>query len=136
MKLISNPSNGWCNFDVVNFHGTPSYLTDAPIDTLNAFIEYHKTGMGMAWYDEEGTEFTLVLTPYSFFIIEEKDEAKLYDFTFKIDIETLEKDLIKELKEYIDEWSKFIPCPSKSEVEEHKNEINKKISELEEVMKN
>ena len=134
MKLISNPINGWCNFDIVNFHGTPSYLTDVPVDILNAFIQYHKTGMGMAWFNEEGTEFTLVLTPYSFFVIEERDEPKLYDFSFKVDIKNLEKDLLHELKNNIDEWAKFFSYVDDSAVKKHKNEINKKILELEEIL--
>ena len=79
--MISNPKYGWCNFDLKVFHGTPSYLTDVPVDLLNAFIQYHTTGTGIAWFDEEGTEFTLVITPYSLFIIEEKNEPVLYDFS-------------------------------------------------------
>ena len=70
--MISNPKHGWSNFDLKTFHGTPSYLTDVPVDLLNAFIQYHLTGTGVAWFDEEGAEFTLVITPHSLFIIEEK----------------------------------------------------------------
>lgn len=38
--MISNPKHGWSNFDLRVFHGTPSYLTDVPVDLLNAFIQY------------------------------------------------------------------------------------------------
>lgn len=65
--MISNPKHGWSNFDLKAFHGTPSYLTDVPVDLLNAFIQYHTTGTGIAWFDEEGTEFTLVITPYAIY---------------------------------------------------------------------
>ena len=57
--MISNPKNGWCNFDLKSFHGTPSYLTNVPIDLLNAFIQYHATGVGIAWFDEEGAEYEI-----------------------------------------------------------------------------
>ena len=67
--MITNPEYGWCNFELGNFKGTPSYLTDVPVDLLEAFIEYHTKGMGAAWFDDEGAEFTLVITPYSLFII-------------------------------------------------------------------
>ena len=63
--MISNPKHGWCNFKLGTFEGTPSYLTDVPIDILTAFIDYHNKGCGVIWFDEEGTEFTLVITPYS-----------------------------------------------------------------------
>ena len=49
--------------------GIQLYLTDVPVDLLNAFIQYHETGAGAVWFDEEGTEFTLVITPYALFII-------------------------------------------------------------------
>ena len=51
--MISNPKHGWSNFDLKVFHGTSSYLTDVPVDLLNAFIQYHTTGTGIAWFDEE-----------------------------------------------------------------------------------
>lgn len=33
--MISNPKNGWCNFKLGDFEGTPSYITDVPIDLLD-----------------------------------------------------------------------------------------------------
>ena len=36
-------------------------------------------GRAMVWFDEEGSEFTLVMNPYSIFIIEEKEESVLHD---------------------------------------------------------
>lgn len=34
-------------------------------------------GQGMAWFNEEGAEFTLVINPYSLFIIEEKKRVNI-----------------------------------------------------------
>ena len=79
--MISNPKAGWCYFKLRTFEGSPSYLTDIPVELLEAFIDYHTKGTGIAWFDEEGTEFTLVLTPYSLFIIEERDKLILHDFS-------------------------------------------------------
>ena len=59
--MISNPKHRWSNFDLKAFHGTPSYLIDVSVDLLNAFIQYRTTGTGIAWFDEEGTEFTLII---------------------------------------------------------------------------
>lgn len=43
--MISNPKHGWCNFKLRTFEGTPSYLTDVPIDLLTAFIDLNEKGM-------------------------------------------------------------------------------------------
>ena len=112
-----------------NFEGTPSYLTDAPIDLLNMLINYHTKGHGMVWFDEEGTEFTLVLTPYSLFIIEEKDKPILYDFS-EMKIGNLEKELIEDIEKDLVGWSEFITDEDKEEVMQHRNEIRQKIAML------
>lgn len=130
--MISNPKYGWCDFDLKSFHGSPSYLTDAPVDLLNAFIQYHTTGTGMAWFDEEGTEFTLVITPYSLFVIEEKDKPVLHDFS-EIKINNLEKELIEDIEEDLIGWSEFITNDDREEVIMHRDEIRNKIALLKEL---
>lgn len=130
--MISNPKHGWSNFDLKVFHGTPSYLTDVPVDLLNAFIQYHTTGTGIAWFDEEGTEFTLVITPYSLFVIEEKDKPVLHDFS-EIKINNLEKELIEDIEKDLIGWSEFIISDDREEVIMHRNEIRNKIAMLKEL---
>ena len=131
--MISNPKHGWSNFDLKTFHGTPSYLTDVPVDLLNAFIQYHTTGTGIAWFDEEGTEFTLVITPYSLFIIEEKDEPVLHDFS-EINIGNLEKELIEDIEKDLTGWSEFITSDDREEVIMHRDEIRNKIAMLKKII--
>ena len=131
--MISNPKYGWCNFDLKVFHGTPSYLTDVPVDLLNAFIQYHTTGTGIAWFDEEGTEFTLVITPYSLFIIEEKNEPVLHDFS-EIKINNLEKELIEDIEKDLIGWSEFITSDDREEVIMHRDEIRNKIAMLKKII--
>lgn len=130
--MISNPKHGWSNFDLKVFHGTPSYLTDVPVDLLNAFIQYHTTGTGIAWFDEEGTEFTLVITPYSLFVIEEKDKPVLHDFS-EIKINNLEKELIEDIEKDLIGWSEFITSDDREEVIMHRDEIRNKIAMLKEL---
>lgn len=130
--MISNPKHGWSNFDLKVFHGTPSYLTDVPVDLLNAFIQYHTTGTGIAWFDEEGTEFTLVINPYSLFVIEEKDEPVLHNFS-EINIDNLEKELIENIEKDLIGWSEFITSDDREEVIIHRDEIRNKIAMLKEL---
>lgn len=131
--MISNPSCGWCNFKLRTFEGTPSYLTDVPVDLLEAFIDLHTKSVGVVWFDEEGAEFTLVLAPYSIFIIEEKSKPILYDFS-EMKIENLEKELIEDIEKDLLGWSEFITGDDKEEVMQHRNEIRQKISMLKKLM--
>ena len=131
--MISNPKNGWCNFDLKSFHGTPSYLTNVPIDLLNAFIQYRATGVGIAWFDEEGAEFTLVITPYSLFIIEEKDKPILHDFSNIIEKAELEKELILDIEKDLVGWSNFIYSDDREDIIVNRDEIRNKIHLLKDI---
>ena len=122
--MISNPKSGWCDFQLGNFKGTPSYLTDVPIDLLNAFVDYHTKGYGVAVFDEEGSLFTLIITSYNLgvFIIEEKDGSILHDFC-GFQLEDLEEELIQDIEKDLIGWSKFIVGNTSEEFIEHQNKI-------------
>lgn len=129
--MISNPKHGWCNFKLRTFEGTPSYLTDVPVDLLDAFIDYHEKGMGMAWFDEEGTEFTLVINPYSLFIIEERSKHPvLYDFS-EMRIDNLAKELIDDIEKDLTGWSvEFVVNDDPEEIKLHREDIREKLIKL------
>jgi hypothetical protein len=130
--MITKPSCGWCKFKIRDFEGTPSYLTDVPIDLLDMFIDYHAKETGIAWFDEEGTEFTVILTPYSLFIIEEKDKPILHDFS-EIKIEKLEKELIEDIEKDLTGWSEFITDDDREEIMQHRNDIRTRLVKLKEL---
>lgn len=132
--MITNPKHGWCNFKLRTFEGTPSYLTDVPIDLLNAFIDYHVKGSGIVWLDEEGTEFSLVITPYSLFIIEEKDKPILHDFS-EMKIDNMEKELIKDIETDLEGWANFITDDDPNEITIHRDEIRQKLTILKKHMR-
>lgn len=88
-----------------------------------------KKGCGIAWFDEEGTEFTLVITPYSLFIIEEKDKPILHDFS-EIQIQNLEKEVIDDIESDLYGWQFFITNDDPEEIAIHRNEILQKIVTL------
>ena len=99
--MISDPKNGWCNFKLGDFEGTPSYITNVPIDLLDAFIDYYTRGYGLAYFDEEGSEFTLLLTWYGVYIIEEKDNVKSHVF-YDLNISDLAKEVIADIETNLD----------------------------------
>ena len=133
--MISEPKHGWSTFKLGDFEGTPSYLTDVPLDLLDAFLDYHYKGMGMAWFDEEGTEFTLVINPYSLFVIAERDEnPTLYDFS-ELNVSDLEKELIEDIEKDLNGWSEFLTTDDKEEMMQHRNDIRQRIAKLKEHIK-
>ena len=128
--MISNPKHGWCSFELGDFVGSPSYLTNVPIDLLDAFLDYHNKGMGMAWFDEEGSEFTLVINPYSLFIIEERGEKPiLHDFS-KMKVEDLEKELLSDIENDFIGWLEFTDSCDQEEFVQNRNEIRQRIAKL------
>lgn len=133
-KMISNAKYGWCNFKLGNFEGHPSYLTDVPVEILDAFIDYHIKKRGMVWFDEEGTEFTLVINPYSIYIIEEKEEPVLHDFP-DISVVNLSKELIEDIEKDLNGWSEFITDEDWDEITKHRNEIRQRLMKLKELIK-
>lgn len=106
--MISNPECGWCDFDLGDFHGTPSYITDVVVDLIEFFIKGIQTGRSIAFFDEEGSEFTLVMNPYSLYLIEEvrEGDARLHDFS-EMNIAKLALELINDIERDIDKWSHF-----------------------------
>lgn len=112
-QMLSNPKAGWCEIKIGNFKGVPSYLTDVPVDLLTAFINYYKNGIGAAFFDEEGSEFNLLLSGYSAYIVyvDSENNSTLYDFP-NINIDNLAKELIADIKSNIDSWASF--CCSSS----------------------
>ena len=137
--MISNPKHGWCNFVLLNdeyvpFMGTPSYLTNVPVDLLQAFLDYKTTSQGMVWFDEEGSEFTLVLNPYSMFIISEDEEGedRLYNFS-ELSIDNLIKELIQDIESDLAGWSIFYcGCEDEEEIKVNREHIRNLICQLKE----
>lgn len=127
--MIKNLNSGWCNFKLGSFIGHPSYLTDVPVDLLNAFIELHKNESGIVWFDEEGSEFTLVLVRNSIFIIEEKEKPILHDFS-ELNIFEIEKELILDIENDFDKWVKWLPDDDEKKIKERKKELKKLIKQL------
>ena len=135
--MISNPKHGWCDFMLSDekdnlFVGTPSYITNVPVDLLQAFLDYKTNGQGMAWFNEEGTEFTLVLNPYSMFIITENEHTELIDFS-KVNIDNLVKELIQDIESDLTGCSMFYcGCDDEEEIKVNRELIRNLICQLKE----
>ena len=103
-------------------------MTSVPIDLLEAFISYRKNGCGSAYFDEEGSDFILVLLPYEVYIIENKEESVLHCFE-DININQLEAELISDLESDLHNWAVEFTVDDIT-VSESKEMIQNKINEL------
>lgn len=138
--MIKNPKHGWCDFQLGDFTGVASYLTDVPIDLLDAFISYYTYGYGVVVFDQEGSYFTLVLTAYNFgiYIIEESDKAILHDFSIdeNITVNDLAKELINDIENDLEGWSTdFLFYVNQKEAVHYCNKIKQKLAELKKLIK-
>lgn len=129
--MISNPRYGWCSFELGDFKGSPSYLTDVPVELLDAFLDYHTKGYGVAVFDEEGSYFTLVMTAYNWgiFIIEEKDYPVLHNLC-DFDVDDLKEELVRDIERDMNGWSEFITDDDPEEIQQHRNEIRQRLARL------
>ena len=132
--MISNPKHGWCKFNLGDFIGYPSYTTNIPLDLLNFFIGYFNGETEACWLDEEGGGFTLVVTPYSLFVISEQsnlEEPKLLDFSY-INVKCLAKELVNDIKNNMYEWCEFsIYDDDEEEIKLNREKLRTKILTLE-----
>ena len=104
--MISKPLHGWCEFHLGDFIGHPSYTTDVPMDILNAFEEYICTNnrcVSVA-FDEEGSDFYLILTPYDIYIISEREETLLHHYDNKPILE-IALELTNDIESDFNNWA-------------------------------
>ena len=101
--MFSKPRYGWSDVSLGNFKGRCSYLTDVPVDILNAFINAIKYDLpASVFFEEEGSEFILVSSLYNTYIISDRKETKLYQS--EISIFELAKEVISDIETNLDEW--------------------------------
>ena len=105
--MISNPKYGWCNFDLGDFHGHPSYLTDVAMDLVTACFSYciEDNDYITVGFDEEDSEFILLADYHNCYIIEQKDEDILH--RIDINIKDFIKEIVNDVESDIDAWATF-----------------------------
>ena len=127
--MFSKPKYGWTHVSIGDFDGSASYITDVPIDVLDAFIDFYKLHKNICVdFDEEGSTFVLVVvSDIDIYIISEREQI----ITYKIDtnINELTNEIISDFEKYIKDWENFTYGFEKLEVE-------LKVNELKQLVKN
>lgn len=130
--MLSEPSAGWTTVKIGDWSGQASYITNVPIDCLNAFIDcLEKHNPQCIYCDAEGWEFTIVISDFETNIIVSDDKNEL--FTFDITVKQLAKELLNDLEKYFDSWvvwDGFTEIEEKKEIQKQKNILKKKIKKL------
>lgn len=104
--MLGMPMYGWSHIKIGDFEGPASYLTDVANDCLEAMIHHFQTGFDFVVnFDAEGWTFKVISDNYSTYIIEDKNESILH--TYKIDSVSLAQEIVSDIEEYFDEWTKW-----------------------------
>lgn len=135
--MIKNAKDGWCDFTLGGFSGTPSYITKVPTELLECFISALKTGRGMCFLDEEGEEFTLVITPFETYIIESKEKISVY--LINIPVKKMAEELLQDIESDFVAWEEWTPGYEYMSEAEKKNQsetLKRLVTKLREQIEN
>lgn len=135
-NMFTKPKHGWTNLQLGCFESRASYLTDIPMDCLNAFIYALSNNKPITiYFDAEGWDFHLVSSYYESYIISNKNEESdlyLIEGSFR----ELAKELVKDIEKYLEDWI-YWECykDNEDEFKDRKSELNKKLLELKKLIK-
>ena len=125
-------AHGWATIDIEGTTFPASYIEDVPYILLDAVLQAVDGRNFCVTLDAEGWDYTIVSTEYRTFVIEEKNEAKLYNFenTTKDDII---KDIIESISKNIRFWAEWgaVSDPSEADFEE---ELEERMNEYKDLL--
>lgn len=142
MKIFSMPKDGWVNINIEGYEYVigASYLTDVPMDFLNAIIAHLKYGIPFSVFlDEEGSEDLISLTG-NLLVISLLQETKVISCkTINIDNTTFIREVLLGIEEYFDSWVGWFGWFLDNDEEMMKNraiQLKEKLDEAKELAKN
>jgi len=101
--MFSKPHCGWVTVTLGEFTDRASYLTDVPVDCLDALIfavdHYRPAAIR---FDAEGWEYTITFTMYETYIVRIKDCTEL--FIVNEDMIDIAKEVISDIERDYKSW--------------------------------
>jgi hypothetical protein len=139
--MLINPDAGWVQIRIGEFEERASYLTDVPIDILEAFIELYKHHKPVAIkFDAEGWEYIIVIDHYQTHIIDytyrtddeylNSEDEKQVLITVEINKNDLAKEFISDIERDYDKWVRWMYYDEKDTIAERKEYLDTKLQEL------
>lgn len=129
-KFLIYNGAGWCNVHIGNFDSSASYLTDVPLDCLDAakgYIINHEPIR--LYFDAEGYEFDIIsddektILHHNMSNVDDKVEIVIEGIT---PIDLIEQ-IYKDISEDIDGWCEFLLYNDEQEKIENRNDINNSL---------
>lgn len=127
MNIFSNLNHGWCDFNLEGFHGTPSYIQYVPMNILDAWEEYQNNGHCIIEFDEESSEFCVVVWN-NYAIILSCKNGRNKSLFLKISGKDLLKQLVSEITSNVELWAKW--CTIGEDYSNIKKELDNRIDYL------
>lgn len=137
--MLSKPYAGWTKVTIGDFEGRASYMTDVPMDCLIAFINALEYNIpASVFFDEEGTEFTLVTSADGTYVISEREESKL--FVINKRFSKLAREFINDIEDNLEDWVLWdydyeFHNDSEGVLNERRNIMEKRVKRLKELLK-
>jgi len=121
--MLSKPEFGWSRITIGDWSDRCSYIDDVPFMLLEAMEESCRCNKPVSVkFDAEGWWYLIIFDDFWTYIIEEADETKLY--RIEIDRDELAKELIADIRKYIDYWTEWDGyCENADYIEERKKDI-------------
>lgn len=126
--FITCEDHGWCNVTIGDFSSRASYITDVPLDCLDAAIRYlkHRNTFAVS-FDAEGWNFIVVSDCIRSYVIVDKNSTIFYANDEVYGAGDLALQIYEDVAGHIDEWSLFL---SSEDVDTNKEMIREALAEL------
>lgn len=133
MKYFSNLKNGWADLTIGDFYCPCSYIQNIPMEILRAYKEFKDNGHCIINLDSEGYEHEIIITDLGVHVITYRNSIYYCNLTEKFNTNikklTLLKDLVEDVVDNVDEWTKWLCLTNPNSdcynrfIEQYKNEI-------------
>lgn len=115
--MIGQPKFGWTHVTIGDFEAPASYLTDVPLEIIDALISGYRYGVDPAvTFDAEGYVYTVVVSNYwskVYVILERDEEPEL--FVFDIAMNDFALEVLHDIEDDLDGWANFVFHDDKDE---------------------
>ena len=127
---------GWCNIQIGRIKSRASYLTNVPIDCLEAAVDYLKNGNPIILhFDAEGWDFTIKsFAQGTTFNWNKDDEPFSFYFIKSINANKLSEYIYKDISSNISGWCDFLFCFDDLERENLKSKMALLLQELKKLL--
>ena len=106
-KILTNIAHGWCDFNLGDYEGRPSYIRFLPLDIIDAWKEYQDSQHFIIEFDCVMWQFCLVIWEDYLIVIDNKWGKNTCTF-LDFNAEEVLNELVNEIVDNLDLWAKWI----------------------------